>query len=244
MKFVCTVEARMTSSRLPGKVMLPANGEPMLAHLVRRLKLVKELDAIVIATTTNPLDNPICELATKMEVEFFRGSENDVMERVIKAAESANGDVVVEITADCPLIDIELIRKTIALFKATKCDYASNVIVRGFPDGMDVQVIPLTVLKKSFSLTSESLDREHVTRHIRLHPEVFRHEHLIASAEEHAPELAITLDENSDYLLIKKIFEHLGDEAPTISCKSLVKLIKDRPEWRAINDTVIRKGLS
>ncbi|MGH8548836.1 MAG: cytidylyltransferase domain-containing protein, partial [Methylococcales bacterium] len=153
MKIVATVEARMASSRLPGKVMLPAAGSPMLLHLIKRLKQVESLDDIVLATTANPADDVLIEFAKRECIFFFRGSENDVMERVVGAADSVHADLVVEITADCPIIDPLIVEQLIQMFLHNDCDYASNVIARSYPIGMDTQIFPLAVLKRSLTMT-------------------------------------------------------------------------------------------
>ncbi|MDB4593252.1 NTP transferase domain-containing protein, partial [Paracoccaceae bacterium] len=113
MKLVATIEARMNSSRLPGKVLFPVLGRPLLSFLIERLKSVQSIDEIVIATTVNKIDEPIVELAKSLNVSFFRGSENDVMSRVIGAAESHEADSIVEITGDCPILDPDLVEQTI-----------------------------------------------------------------------------------------------------------------------------------
>ena len=143
------IEARMTSTRLPGKHMLLANEKPMIEHLVNRLKQVSSVDEIVMATTVNDSDEPLVELAKKKGIKFFRGSEPDVMERVIGASESVNADIIVGFTGDCPVIDPLLVEQTIQMFIHNKCDYVNNAAVPGYPGGMNTQVYRLTSLKKS-----------------------------------------------------------------------------------------------
>lgn len=242
MKIVATIEARMTSSRLPGKPLLTAAGAPMLEHLVRRLKAVPSIDAIVLATTVNAADAPLVELASRLGISVFRGDEHDVMQRVIDAAASADADVVVEITGDCPIIDPEVVEQTIRMFKAHHADYVSNAHVRSYPDGMDTQVFTLDTLKRSAQMTDDPLDHEHVTLHIRNHPEVFTHVHLVAPPEIHWPELGLTLDERSDYELLKKIIEHFDAHKPLFSCLDAVRFLRQFPEFAEINKDVARKG--
>ena len=170
MKVVATIEARMTSTRLPGKVLLPANGRPMLYYLVRRLKAVPSINTIVLATTINATDEPLVEFAQKEGIQVFRGSEDDVMGRVIGAAESANADVIVEITGDCPIIDPDLVEQTIRMFQRHNAAYVANSYISSYPDGMDTQVFSLDTLKQSAAMTNDPLDREHVSRHIVNHP--------------------------------------------------------------------------
>jgi len=242
MKIVATIEARMTSSRLPGKVLLTASGIPMLQHLGNRLRAVQSLDGIVLATTTNETDDALEAFALKMGINCFRGSEEDVMSRVIGAAASVNADLVVEITGDCPIIDPKIIEQTIRMYHANHADYVSNAHIRSYPDGMDTQVFLLETLKHSASMTEDQLDHEHVTLHIRNHPEIFRHVHLVAPPELHWPELGLTLDEPADYELLKRIIEHFENTNPLFSCLDVIRLLREKPEWVAINQEVLRKG--
>lgn len=242
MRIVATIEARMTSTRLPGKVLLPAGGKPMLTHLVDRLKAVPSLQEIVIATTVNTADQPLVDLAASAGIACFRGSENDVMARVIGAAESVQADVVVEITGDCPIIDPQIVEQIIRIFVANKADYVSNAHVRSYPDGMDVQVFSLDTLRRSAAMTQSKLDREHVTLHIRQHPELFSHLHVLAPPEIHWPELGLTLDEPKDYELITQVIEALQTEKPLFSCLDAVRLMRSKSELLNINQAVIRKG--
>jgi len=242
MKIVATIEARMTSSRLPGKVLLSASGIPMLQHLVNRLRAVPSLDEIVLATTTNETDDTLEAFAREMCINCFRGSEDDVMNRVIGAAESVNADLVVEITGDCPIIDPQIIEQTIRMYLTNPADYVSNAHIRSYPDGMDTQVFLLKTLKHSASMTEDQLDHEHVTLHIRNHPEVFRHVHLVAPPVLHWPELGLTLDEPADYKLLKCIIEHFENTNPLFSCLDVIRLLREKPEWVAVNQEVLRKG--
>lgn len=241
-KVVATIEARMTSSRLPGKVLLPALGEPMLMHLVGRLRAVASIDAIVIATTTNASDEPIVAFAKAAGVDCYRGSEDDVLARVIGAGESAQAEVLVEITGDCPVIDPDLVEQTIRMFFNHTVQYASNSLVRSYPDGMDTQVMWFEALKSSASMTSDPLDREHVSRFICQHPELFSRVHLVAPPSLHWPELGLTLDEESDYKLLQQIIEELAPKNPLFSCLDMIQLLKRRPQWVDINRAVVRKG--
>jgi spore coat polysaccharide biosynthesis protein SpsF len=241
-KIVATIEARMTSSRLPGKVLMPAAGRSMLAHLVGRLKAVPSLDGIVVATTINPMDDAIETAAGELGVGCSRGSEADVMARVIDAARHAGADLVVEITGDCPIIDPGIVEQAIRMFEANQCDYLSNAVVRSYPDGMDVQVFRLSTLERSAAMTTDPLDREHVTLHIRNHPQLFSPIHLVAPPELHWPELGLTLDEAADYELLRKMIEHFEPDRPVFGCLDAIRLLREHPEWVEINRAVKRKG--
>ena len=242
MKIVATIEARMTSSRLPGKVLLPALGRPILWHLIERLRQVASLNAIVIATTHNQADEPIVEFAKSNKIDYYRGSENDVMQRVIDAASSVAADVIVEITGDCPLIDPEIVEQAIRIFRYNNASYVGNAHVRSYPDGMDVQIFHLDDLKKSASLTQDTLEREHVTLHMRNNPGIFAPLHIVAPPALHWPELGLTLDEQADYQFLCTILDFFGEAASQASCYEIIELLKQRPELLEINGSVRRKG--
>ena len=242
MKIVATIEARMTSSRLPGKVLMKVLGKPILYYLVERLKQVSLLDDIVLATTTNSDDDSLVKFANNEGIQSYRGSEDDVMGRVIGAAESVDADLIVEITGDCPIIDPSIVEQTIQTYINNNSDYVSNAHIRSYPDGMDVQVFSLNVLKKSSEMTNNVLDHEHVTLHIRNHPELFSHLHLVAPPELWWPELGLTLDEISDFELLKNIIEYFGESNHLFSCYEAIKLLRDKPDWVAINQKVVRNG--
>ena len=152
----------------------------MLATLVKRLKSVDSIDQIVLATTTNHTDDILVSEAEALSISVYRGSEDNVLDRVLKAADSVNGKTIVEITGDCPLIDPNIIEQCIKIYECHNVDYVSNVIERSYPDGMDVQVFDVEVLRKSSTMTTDPLDLEHVSLHIRNNPEIFSRIHLIA----------------------------------------------------------------
>lgn len=226
----------MNSSRLPGKVMLNILDRPILSHLIERLRYVKEINEIVIATTSNKNDDILVNLAKKECVFFFRGSEDDVMDRVINCALSRNTDLIVEITGDCPIIDPRIIKLAINTYKNNKVDYVSNAHIRTYPDGMDVQVYKTEVLQLSQSLTKDPLDKEHVTRHIRNNPDIFSKIDLIAPSELYWPELGLTLDYIEDFNLIKEIIIHFHKkENPNFSCLDVIQLIRNNMKLSLVN---------
>ncbi len=242
MKTVATIEARMTSTRLPGKVLKESCGLPMLGHLVQRLKKVNLVDEIVLATTRNSTDNILEEFAKNYNINCYRGSEDNVMERVLEAGQFSKADILVEITGDCPLIDPIIIEQTINVFNANNTDYVSNNNVRSYPDGMDTQVYALETLRKSASMTNNKLDQEHVTLHIRNNPDIFSRINLIAPNDLFWPELGLTLDEEDDFILLDKIIKALYHLDPCFSCNRIIKYLKEHPEIVKLNQHVIRKG--
>lgn len=246
MKVVAIIEARMTSSRLPGKHFLQANGKPMLRHLVDRLKNISSIDEIVIATTINKTDDVLVDFANDAGVCVYRGSENDVMGRVLDAAKAFDAEVICEVTGDCPIIDPELVEQVIQTFHKNE---KNNVVYinngqSGLPDGMSAQVFKFSALKKSESMTGDELDREHVTLHIKRHPELFLPIYLVVQHSLQWPGLGLTLDEQSDYELLRKIIEYFGDDNPYFGCADVINLLNEKETWVKINQDVLRKGES
>lgn len=238
-KIVATIEARMTSSRLPGKVLMPAAGRPMLEILIRRLRKVVHLNEIVVATTVNADDDPVAALAEKLGVGLFRGSEEDVLSRVLGAARQYKADIIVEITGDCPLIDPAIVGQVIDLYLNVHCDYASNVGPVTFPIGMDAQVFSTELLSRADREGKTQEDREHVSWYIRHHPKL-RRVNFSAPQELYWPELGLTLDEKSDYELLKNIVEHFSPDL-YFSCGEILNYLRQSPELLKINQDVARK---
>lgn len=241
MKTVATVECRMTSSRLPGKVMLESCGRPMLEHLVARLKAVSGIDAIVLATTVNAQDDVIEELAARLGVGCYRGSEDDVLDRVLKAAYSVKAELIVEITGDCPLVDPELASQVLKCFLANDCDYVSNDLFPSYPLGMDVQVFTVEALEQADREGRTQEDREHVSWYIVQNPQIFRQIMLPAPQELHWPDLRITLDEQADYNLINALIHALGPDGRLFSCHEIVRYLRAHPELLNVNKGVVQR---
>jgi spore coat polysaccharide biosynthesis protein SpsF len=240
-KIVCTIEARMTSSRMPGKVLKPLAGEPALQRVVERIQKSKSVDEIIIATTENISDQPIVDLCNKIGCSCFRGSKNDVLKRVLEAAKSFNGEIIVEITGDCPLIDHRHIDKVVELFFSGEYDYAANCIEPSFPEGFAVQVFPTKILEEVNKLTDDYIDHIHVSYYIYNHPERYGLINWKAEGHMYWPGLALTLDEEDDYVLLSKIFNELFPENEDFSAEDVVSLLRRRPDLVAINAGVRRK---
>jgi len=236
------VEARMTSSRLPGKHLLPVLGEPIIGHLINRLRSISLIDEVIVAMTVRPEDDVLENFVKDVGASVFRGDEDDVMGRVLSAARNSKIDVICEVTGDCPIIDVALIEQTIQTYFSNDADYINNGTFGGLPDGMGCQVFSTETLAKSESMTKEPLDREHVTLHIKRNPELFRPIYLVAEKSIRWPELAVTLDERSDYELIKRLIEFFGKDKPLFSCADVIQLLHKHPDWIQINQHVRRKG--
>lgn len=243
MKTVITIEARMRSSRLPGKVLLPILGQPMLARMIERLRRVRGADGIVVATTDHDADDAIAALAGRLGVACFRGSEEDVLDRVLRAAWSVEADLIVETTADCPLIDPAVIDQLLASFHANQVDYCSNVLTPSYPRGLDAQVFPAAILAEVASRTNDPADREHVSLYIYEHPETYRLLSLASGLPPEAAELRLTVDTPDDYALVTEIYEALYPVDPAFGLAAILDLFRRRPELAAVNQHIRQKAV-
>lgn len=226
-KICATIEARMTSSRLPGKVLMDFCDKPNLQHIIERLKKSKYLDEVVVATTINKEDDAIVELCEKLRCKYYRGSEEDVLLRVLDAAKSVQAELIVEITGDCPVIDWRHVDHLIEMFFSGKYDYVSNTIERSFPRGFDTQVFPVSVLEEVNEITKSPVDHEHVSIYIYTHPEKYRLLNWRSEEKMRYPEFEITLDTKEDYEFIKNIYERLYPLNLDFSAEDVVKLLLD-----------------
>jgi spore coat polysaccharide biosynthesis protein SpsF len=235
----------MTSKRLPGKVMLPLAGKPALERMIERVRRAKSVEEVVVATTVNPDDDVIEELANRMGVKVHRGSEDDVLARVLEAAKSVGAELIVELTADCPLMDWRLIDRGVDEFLKSGADYASNTIRRCYPDGFDVQVFPVSVLERVSGLTQDPIDRVHVSLYIYHHPETFKLHHWDPDAADLLwPELRVTLDERADYELLDRVFSALLGTKEDFDAHDVVAYLRAHPEIASLNKYVRTKNWS
>jgi spore coat polysaccharide biosynthesis protein SpsF len=221
--------------------MLPIMGRPMLELMIERLKRVNQIDGIVIATTSDPSCDVIESLAARVKVGCFRGSEEDVLERVLGAARAARADIIVETTGDCPLIDPGVIDRVISAFLSSPVDYCSNVIERSYPRGMDVQVFPRSVLEQVAELTRDPVDREHVSLYIYRHPERFRLRNVFSNCSPAAGELRLTVDTPEDFELVTKIYETLYPVKRDFTLADIVDLCARNPTLPLLNQHVKQK---
>ena len=241
-KFTAIIEARMNSTRLPGKILYRAYNKPFLWHLIKRLKKVKQINQIILATTKNPIDNILVKEAKKNKINFFRGTEDNVKKRVLDAAKKFNVKNIVGVTSDCPIIDINLISQVIDTFKNNNAEFVSNCDFRSYPDGMDVAVYKTQALKKSYKLTKSKYYREHVTLFIKHNKKIFKQINIAAPSNIFLPNLGLTLDEYEDFILLKKIIEYFYKRKNFyFNCEEVVKLLKIKKNWSRINSKVLRK---
>ncbi len=236
MKVVAIVQARMGSTRLPNKVMKPICGVPMIELLLARLAKSKQLDQIVLATSTDERNTPLVEHVQKLGYTCVRGSESDVLDRYLFAARQAQADVVVRITGDCPLIAPALVDQVIAQFKAQGVDYLSNTAPATYPDGLDTEVFTLQALERAGRESQDPFDHEHVTPYLRK-PGLYK-----TGAVQHSENLSAlrwTVDEPADFDVVSQVFTHF---APNIhfSWTDVLGLQRSQPALFAANHNIIR----
>lgn len=242
MKIAAIVASRMTSTRLPGKILKEMAGKPALVHLIDRLKKSKYLQEIVIATTVNATDDLVVETAKKEGAQYYRGSEMDVLARTVEAAESVQAEYIVEITSDCPLADAAVVDRVIEyMLEHPYCDYVSNDLVRTYPLGLDVEIFrtrDLRVIEQNVQIPEV---REHVSLYFYTHPEQYYLANIEAPFFLHHPEYRLTLDTEEDYRLIRLIYESLYPKNINFDSYDIVRLLMNHPEYRDINQMIQQK---
>jgi spore coat polysaccharide biosynthesis protein SpsF len=241
MKVVIIVQARMTSTRLPGKVLKKVLDKPLLEYQIERLRRVKLADEVVIATTINETDEPIVQLCNSLSIPYFRGSEEDVLSRYYETAKAHQADLIARVTSDCPLIDPEVIDQVMKLYidHQTEYDYVSNSLERTYPRGMDTEVFSFKALQEAFLEATALPDREHVTPFIHRQPQ--RYSLASVNYSENQSDHRWTVDTPEDFQLIKKIIEVIYPKLPDFTLRDCLNLLEKNPEWSTINAHVQQK---
>ena len=229
------IQARMGSSRLPGKVLMKLEGKSILEHVVNSLKFSKLTDKIIVATTINQNDDAIETICNDIHVDCFRGSSDDVLNRYFECAKLYQGDIIVRITCDNPLIDPSLVDEAIKICKEGNYDYVSNMIHQTFPIGYLVEVLKFNTLKQNNDEHFDVLTREHVTHHIRNNPEMYKIKEFFAPKNLQRSKWRLTVDYKNDYELMKKIFQNLYKPNEYISYVELVTFLDHNQEVLKIN---------
>ncbi len=238
---VATIEARMGSSRLPGKVLMPLAGKPALERMVDRIRRANCIDQVVLATTVSANDDELVNWAKSIDLAVFRGSEDDVLRRVLNAAQAFKADIIIELTGDCPLIDPEIIDQLMKIYLESDSDYVSNILTRTYPRGLDTQIFSTEVLAQVDTLTIDPADRENVSLYIYEHPEIFKLKGLEAPPELFGPERRWCVDTQEDYEVLNAIFEALVHVKPDFTSLDVFNFLKQNPDIQAINEDVIQK---
>lgn len=239
MTFSIILEARLGSTRLPNKILYRIKKYTFLEYLLKRLKLVKNVKEIILATTDNEKNDEIIKIAKRNKIKYFKGSEKNVIQRVIRTGKKFACQNIVRVTSDCPIIDPEIIDLAIESFENNKCDYLSNSIIRSYPDGMDVEVFSLKTLIKSYKFAKSPQHKEWTTWSIRQNPNKFKIINIISPKDLKWPDLGLTLDEYRDYCFLKKIILHYK-ETFKFKCIDVIQLLKKNKKWLLINKSVKR----
>lgn len=241
MKIIATIEARMASSRLPGKILKDVLGKPMLERMIERVKRSKLIHDVVVATTVDPGDQITEDACKAMGARCFRGSNDDVLLRVLEAAKANQADLIVELTGDCPLIDPGIIDQVIQLYLDHDYDYTSNLLDRSFPRGTEVQVFSVKVLDEVNRITQDPADHEHVSLYIYEHPEKFKLGTLSAPPEFVRPGIRLTVDLPQDLELIRQVYQRLYPAKPDFSLRDILALLDTDPALAQINGSIQQK---
>jgi spore coat polysaccharide biosynthesis protein SpsF len=241
------IQARMGSTRLPGKVLRPLCGKTILAHVIDRVRASQTIDEIVVATTDRPADDAIAALVPAFGATLFRGSEEDVLSRLYFAGRAAKADTIVRITADCPLFDGTLLRAMIEAFtsqrrRGERIDYLSNTINRTYPRGLDAEIIDIAALERAHREAKQPPEREHVTPYIYGHPEWFALRSYTATPD--LSQLRWTLDTEEDWHLIEAIYAALYRADRLFGTQDILDLIARQPELVALNAHIVQKAVA
>ena len=237
------IQARMGSTRLPGKVMMPFVGKPDLWHVVNRIKKSRYVDQIIIATTTLVEDNIIEEYCIDNNWLYFRGSSDDVLARYYFAAKQFSASTVVRITADCPVIDFEVLDSVLGYYlkKNEKCWELDYITDEDYPIGLSVEVFRSELLERAFLSATIDYEREHVTPYFYRNPELFKIEKY--RSNELLSHLRWTLDTQEDYRLLSEIYERLYEKNNDFVMKDVLQLMENNPELKRINENIRQKTL-
>ena len=225
------VAGRMGSSRLPGKTLAPLVGQPSLGHIVDRLRRIAALDGVAIATTEHERDEPIRAFATGKGIPCFSGSEQDVLGRTLAAARAVGAQTIVQVTGDCPLVELRVVERVLEAYTEHRPDYASNVLDdETFPIGLDVEVFATDLLAEVDRRAVEPQHREHVTLFVYEHPEEFRLLGLRAEGADARPDLRVCIDTAADLEVVSAIYEALYPRDPEVRLEDVIAFLDAHPQ--------------
>lgn len=241
MTVLAILQARVSSTRLPNKVLAPLLGQPMLARQIERLRWAVTLDKLVVATSDDPSDDALAAMCADIRVPCYRGSLNDVLARFHGVC-SAYGPAehIVRLTGDCPLADPAVIDAVVRHHLASGADCTTNALQPTWPDGLDVEVMRAAALQRAFDEARLPSEREHVTPYIHKHPEWFRIEHV--KAERDLSSLRWTVDEPADLAFVMEVYAALYPRNPAFDTAAVLALLERRPELAALNGQFLRNA--
>ncbi|WP_042239021.1 glycosyltransferase family protein [Neochlamydia sp. S13] len=235
------IQARMGSTRLPGKVLQPIMQRPLLGYLIERVRRIQTMHTLIIATTTHSQDDVIASFCEKEKVNIYRGHEHNVLDRYYKTCCEYPADIIVRLTGDCPLIDPAIVDQALNLLlkKSASLDYVSNTQLRTFPRGMDVEAFNFSTLESAHHKATSKFDLEHVTPFIYKHPDLFHLANFVHMRS--AANYRLTVDTPEDFLLVSKIFETIYPTNRNFTLADILNVFKTHPQWKKINAHVKQK---
>ncbi len=233
------IQARVSSTRLPRKVLKPILGGTAIEREIERVKKTKFCQKIILAIPDGKKDDALENAGKQSKVLVYRGSENDVLDRFYQAAKKFHLEHIVRITGDCPLFDWQICDEIIDFYLKNKLDYASNVRPPTFPDGLDVEILSFWALEKCWKNAKLKAEREHVTPYIANHPRIFKIGNLVRNGKDLSA-LRLTLDEPKDLVLIRKIYGALYKKKKFFTLEDILKLFQQKPELLRINQSIGR----
>ena len=239
MNFAIIIQARLGSTRLPGKILKQFRGYSILSVLIGRLKKSKKVKNIIIATTKNKIDTKLINFCKNYSLIYFRGSENDVLKRYYDTAKKFNVKNIIRITSDCPLIDIKILDNMVKVYLSKKLDYYSNTYPEPstYPDGMDIEIFSFKSLNLANKLALKKSDREHVTPFFR------RYKKFNISRKDFYKDVSkyrLTVDYPSDFRLFKNFVNNFGNKIYSVNMREIIKFLKKKPKLINYQKKIIR----
>jgi spore coat polysaccharide biosynthesis protein SpsF (cytidylyltransferase family) len=220
--------------------MMKIEGRPIIWHVIQRVKKSRTVQKVIVATTNLPADDIIEDLCKEIDIDCFRGSSDDVLDRFYRAALKYKADIIVRITADCPIIDPHLIDKAVKEFLSSNYDYLSNTLEPTYPDGLDVEVFSFDALRKAWQEAKLVSEREHVTPYIRNHPEIFRLKNIRNDVD--LSRLRWTVDEERDLKFVREIYKRLFKKKKIFHMQDVMFLLSKEPQLIKINEGITRNA--
>jgi len=235
---IAIIQARVGSTRLPNKVMKYLEDKTVIEHVISRVSKSRHIDEVFVATTIDENNLPLVQLCSSQNVRIFCGSEEDVLDRFYQLAKLIRPNHIVRVTADCPVIDPEIIDLIIENHLGLNSDYTSNTIVDSYPDGLDTEIFSFSSLERSWKEANLLSEREHVTPYIKKHPEIFSLNSIVSGIN--YADKRWTLDTESDYEFLKSIFKILFEKNQFFGMNEILQLLETQPSLEKINSNNIR----
>lgn len=237
-KVLAIVQARVTSTRLPGKVLMDIEGKPFIWHVLERLKHAKKIDEIVLAIPDTKENDILETFAKDNKIQYFRGSENNLLERYYLSAKKLGANIIVRIPSDNALIDPRIVDVVIERHLNSDADYTSNVLEKTFPVGLHTEVFNFDALEKAYNEAKEEYEKEHATPYIYRHPEIFKLQSVTAEGKLRRPEIRLTTDTEKDLKLIREIYKNLYIAGKIFYAEEIIDLLDKYPDLIKINTNI------